>query len=171
MWRRRRAPGPTSYTATLEVSWVAVCMLFTEWERSADFSSTALLDSLRSSKVIFCVKPDKRPVEVKIFSPLTCTHERTLRQTRGPLFDWVTPLLLTFLLSCGLMKVRSSRVRRMRLGPLTSWICWSLLLPMDSEKMKKRRSLRAAQNIGHEEDTRVGLRWDVLRGGGPQERR
>lgn len=37
--------------------------------------------------------------------------------------DWLLVVLLAFLLSCGLMKVRSSKLRRILLGPLTSWIC------------------------------------------------
>lgn len=60
--------SPTSYTATLVVSWVAVCMLLTDCERSADFSSIALLDSLRSSKVIFCVTSNKLAASRSILS-------------------------------------------------------------------------------------------------------
>lgn len=58
--------------------------------------------------------------------------------------DWVLPsllidesvsgMVLTFLLSWGLMNVRSSKVRRIRLGPLTSWICWSRLLTREMQR-------------------------------------
>lgn len=122
----------TSYTATLVVSWEAVCMLLTECGRSTDFSSRPLLDSLRSSKVIF-------------FGPSSQKHHDGVRKhtqlssaasERGFIL-WDSGMLLTFLLSWGLMNVRSSKVRRIRLGPLTSWISWSLLLTDDTEKMKK----------------------------------
>lgn len=115
---------PTSYTATLVVSWEDVCMLLTECERSADFSSRPLLDSLRSSNVIF-------------FGPWPEKHhdgvsKRARLSSAIPSYWWKV-FLLTFLLSWGLMNVRSSKVRRIRLGPLTSWICWSRLLSREMQ--------------------------------------
>ena len=46
---------------------------------------------------------------------------------------------LTLLLSWGSIKVRSSSVRRMRLGPLNSWICWILLLQSDHGKSQSKQ--------------------------------
>lgn len=130
----------TSYTATLVVSWDAVCMLLTECGRSTDFSSRPLLDSLRSSKVSF-------------FGPSSQKHhdgERKHTQLSSAASErgfilWDSGMLLTFLLSWGLMNVRSSKVRRIRLGPLTSWICWSLLLTGETQRKWKKFTPKLSQ--------------------------
>lgn len=124
--------GHTSYTATLVVSWEAVWMLLTECEWSADFSSRPLLDSLRSSNVIFFgPSPRKHHDGVNKQTLELCGFYMIAE--RG-FIRWDSGMLLTFLLSWGLMNVRSSKVRRIRLGPLTSWICWSLLLTSEIQR-------------------------------------
>lgn len=70
--------------------------------------------------------------------------QRNTMMESANVHDWVLPSLLiggsvsgmalTFLLSWGLMNVRSSKVRRIRLGPLTSWICWSRLLTREMQR-------------------------------------
>ena len=158
----------TSYTATLVVSWVVVRMLLTECDRSFDLvllSSIALLDSLKSSRVIFCthIRSYIRSHNSAEVIPSSSSFWRgkfvffrghwstiTIIDDHSEFIAWIHCMWihvmnswhgsrascpvgqgltgLTLLLSWGSIKVRSSSVRRMRLGPLNSWICWILLL-------------------------------------------